>query len=507
MFVRLSRLSFSYTDSVSILTDVTVTLATGWTGVIGPNGAGKTTLIRLIAGDLEPTSGHVHLDPPRGVIQTCAQTVEAMTPEIAAFARSTDGVARRIHGELRLDAFSLARWPTLSPGERKRWQVGAALAAEPTVLMLDEPTAHLDVEARELLIAGLERFRGVGIVVSHDRAIHDRLTSHTIRVHDGAARLWRGSYSDAKRAWEAEERERHAEYERLKHHRENLAHRLADKRRLATSAEAQANAGTRKRMKFRGDHDAASARAKGKAEMASRRISRDAAVLRASVDRVSERLGEYKFRKAKGRSIFVNYVPAPAAKVFTLDEAAIFAGDARLLEDVHLAVLRDAKIRVAGPNGIGKSTLLAAMIHGAHIAPQRILYLPQELTARDGIAMLDKVRDLNADERGRVLTLIAVLGVDPDRLLESAAPSPGEARKLAMAYGLGRQVWAMVLDEPTNHLDMPAIERLEEALVEYPGAMVIVTHDDALARRCTNVEWRLGGGIVEVAGAPVPAPE
>lgn len=506
MFVRVSGLSFSYTDSVSILTDVTLTLATGWTGVVGPNGAGKTTLVRLIAGDLEPAAGHVHLDPPRGVIRTCAQTVEVMTPEIAAFAHSTDGVARRIHGELRLDAASLARWPTLSPGERKRWQVGAALGAEPAVLMLDEPTDHLDAEARELLIAGLERFGGVGIVVSHDRAILDRLTSHTVRVHDGAARLWRSSYSGAKRAWESEERERHAEYERLKHHREDLARRLADKRRLATSAEAQSNAGTRKRMKFRGDHDATSARAKGKAEMASRRISRDAAVLRANVDRVSEKLGEYKFRRAKGRSIFVNYTPAPVAKVFTLDEAAIFAGDARLLEDVHLAVLRDAKIRVAGPNGIGKSTLLAAMIRGSHVAASRILYLPQELTERDGILMLDKVRELNADERGRVLTLVAALGVDPDRLLESAAPSPGEARKLAMAYGLGRQVWAMVLDEPTNYLDMPAIERLEDALVEYPGAMMIVTHDDTLARRCTSIEWRLDAGRVEVSGTLVPAP-
>jgi len=199
-------------------------------------------------------------------------------------------------------------------------------------------------------------------------------------------------------------------------------------------------------------------------------------------------------------------VPAPVAKVFTLDEAAIFAGDAQILENAHLAVARDAKIRVAGPNGIGKSTLLAAMIRGAHIAPQRMLYLPQELSARDGALMLDKVRALNAGERGRVLALAAALGIDPERLLESAAPSPGEARKLAMAYGLGRQVWAMVLDEPTNHLDMPAIERLEHALVEYPGAMLIVTHDDALARRCTNVEWRLGQGIVEVAEAPVPAP-
>jgi ATPase subunit of ABC transporter with duplicated ATPase domains len=498
MFVRLSGLSFSYADSVSILSDVTLTLAPGWTGVVGANGNGKTTLLRLISGDLEPASGHVYLDPPSAAIQVCAQTVETMTPEIASFAQALDGIARRIHGELRLDPAMLSRWTTLSPGERKRWQVGAALAAEPSILMLDEPTDHLDVEARELLVVGLERFRGVGIVVSHDRALLDRITGYTVRVHDGGARIWRGGYSDAKRAWEAEEREHHAKYEHLKHQRETLVRRLADKRRLAMSAESEANAGTRKRMKFRGDHDATSMLAKGKAEMASRRLSRDAGILRASVDRVAVKLGDYKFRKDKGRSVFVDYVPAPAAKIFTLDEAAISAGGVPILEDVHLAVLRDAKIRVAGPNGIGKSTLLAAMMRGAHVATSRILYLPQELTARDGAALLHSVRELPSCERGRVLSLIAALGVDPDRLLESAAPSPGEARKLAMAYGLGRQVWAMVLDEPTNHLDMPAIERLEEALIEYLGAMVIVTHDDALARKCTSIEWRLEGGRVEV---------
>ncbi len=179
MFVRLSGLSFSYTDSVSAFTGVTLTLATGWTGVVGPNGSGKTTLLRLIAGDLEPTAGHVYLDPPRGVICACAQTVEAMTPEIAAFARATDGIARRIHGELRLDSSSLTRWPTLSPGERKRWQVGAALGAEPAVLMLDEPTDHLDAEARELLIArprALSRRR-------HNRLARSRAARSNHRLH------------------------------------------------------------------------------------------------------------------------------------------------------------------------------------------------------------------------------------------------------------------------------------------------------------------------------------
>src|ERR1700719_4914923 len=97
MFARLSGLSFSYADSVSILSDVTLTLAPGWTGVVGSNGNGKTTLLRLISGELEPASGHVHLDPPAALIRVCAQTVETMTPEITSFAEAHDGGARRIH--------------------------------------------------------------------------------------------------------------------------------------------------------------------------------------------------------------------------------------------------------------------------------------------------------------------------------------------------------------------------------------------------------------------------
>ncbi|HEY6419771.1 MAG TPA: ATP-binding cassette domain-containing protein [Candidatus Binataceae bacterium] len=496
MFVRLSNLSFAYADSVPIVAGASFQLAPGWTGIVGPNGNGKTTLLRLIAGELEPSEGLVQFDPPAASMQLCPQTVEAMTPAIEAFSAATDGVARRLHGELRLEHADLSRWPTLSPGERKRWQVGAALYEEPAVLALDEPTDHLDAEARELLLAGLARFRGVGIVVSHDRALLDSLTAYTVCVADGAARIWRGPYGEAKRSWEAEERERHDEYERLKRKRETLARRLADKRRLATAATTQINAGSR--MKFAHDHDATFKGKAGKARMASARLSADVGLLRAGVERVSEDLAGFRFRKEKGRSIFVDYVAAPVSKVLTLDVPKLSAGATPLLEDVHLAVLRQSRIRVAGPNGIGKSTLLKALLGGAHVPAARLLHLPQELTAGDGVAMLDGVRELGGAERGRVLTLVAALGVDPVRLLESKSPSPGEARKLALAWGLGRQVWALVLDEPTNHLDMPAIERLEDALTEYPGALVIVTHDEQLAHRCTAEEWRLSEGRVEI---------
>jgi len=498
MFVHLVDVSFSYADSVPILRDVNIQLAPGWTGVVGANGAGKTTLLRLITGELRPTAGHVRLDPPSSSIAICAQTVERLTPAIENFASAADRVSRRVHGELALDPGALLRWPTLSPGERKRWQVGAALAAQPSLLILDEPTDHLDADARELLLAALVRFRGIGMVVSHDRTLLEILTTYTVRVHGGSAYILRGAYGDAKRAWEAEERERHHQYERLKEKHATLKRRLGDKRRLAISAESQWNAGAAQRMKGPRDHDATSMLARGKAEMASSRLSRDAAVLRRNIDRVSADIEQFRFVKEKGRAIFVDYVAAPASRVFVLDTGTLRAGEKAVLTDVHLIVNRDSKIRVAGINGAGKTTLLNALVAASHLPADRILHLPQELTREAGIAILESIRVLPPASRSRVLTLAAALGLDPVRVLASQSPSPGEARKLALADGLGRQVWACVLDEPTNHLDMPAIERLEDALAEYPGALVIVTHDEQLARRVTGEEWRVESGRVRV---------
>ena len=105
---------------------------------------------------------------------------------------------------------------------------------------------------------------------------------------------------------------------------------------------------------------------------------------------------------------------------------------------------------------------------------------------------------LESGERGEVLAIVGSLGTDPERVLATELPSPGEARKLSLALGLARQVWCLVLDEPTNHLDLPSVERMEVALTGFPGAVVLVTHDDRLAAAVTNTEWHIDRGTVTV---------
>jgi ATPase subunit of ABC transporter with duplicated ATPase domains len=151
---------------------------------------------------------------------------------------------------------------------------------------------------------------------------------------------------------------------------------------------------------------------------------------------------------------------------------------------------------VRGDNGSGKSTLLGALLAACTLPRERVLYLPQDLSAAERRALLTEVRRQPTETRGRSLSLIAALGVDPDWLLASAEPSPGEARKLALALALSRNAWLLVLDEPENHLDLPSIERLEAALRDYPGALVLVSHDDTLAAKLTTRTWQISDGTL-----------
>src|SRR4029453_786775 len=185
MQLVLAHVSFAHADAVPLLTDVTHTLEPGWSGLVGANGAGKTTLLRILARDLRPDGGTIRVVPSALRPRLCPQAVCELADDVRVFADVTDGRASRLRGLLELEAGAVVRWPTLSPGERKRWQIGAALADDPAGLPLDEPTTHLDATARDLLIGALHRFQGIGVVVSHDRALLNALTSRTLRLEHG----------------------------------------------------------------------------------------------------------------------------------------------------------------------------------------------------------------------------------------------------------------------------------------------------------------------------------
>ncbi len=488
--VRLQQVSFAFGE-VPLFEDLSLHFPPGWTGVVGANGAGKSTLLSLVSGGLSPDGGAVVLEPRPAVLRCCAQRTEELEPDVRAFAADASGA--RWRGRLGLTDGALGRWPTLSAGERKRWQVGAALHANADVLLLDEPTNHLDAEAARLLLQALGRFRGVGLIVSHDRAFLDALTTRTARVRSGKAELLELPFTQAAETWQRLDAQARDEVLARRDELSKHLRRLDDDRRRITSATKQRNAGAR--LRNRHDSDARGLGPDFRAEHAQRAHSQRARRTAQRASRVADELDALEAHFDDERALFVRHERCPKPTVCTL-EGPLTVGARVLVDSLSVHLARDTRVVLRGRNGAGKSTLLRALLASATIPGERVLDLPQELTVADTEHDLALVSRVDPAVRGRVLQLVDALGVDPDVLLATEHPSPGEARKLRLALGLMRDAWLLVLDEPTNHLDLPPIEKLERALVAWPGALVVVTHDERLAATlaATAQTWWLEGG-------------
>jgi ATPase subunit of ABC transporter with duplicated ATPase domains len=460
--LRATRVSFAHSDLVPLIAEATFHLERGFTGLVGANGAGKTTLLRLLARELVPDEGEV-----RGPLPVlCPQRVDEEDDHVRALRARDDRDAHRLTAGL-----DRKPWALLSPGMRKRWQLAGALAREPEALLLDEPTNHLDAEGRAQLIRALESYDGVCVLVSHDRELLSALATSVLRVERGTVQHWALSFDEARAAWEEESEAERRRYDEARDGERARKRALNALRVEHEKANAQRSA--RARMRDKNDNDGRGSLAIGKAAMAEARLGRSVAAARKKLENAGEELPD-KPLPSLGRSLFVGFEPSRSSILARLDDGRV--------------IRRDDRIRIAGPNGAGKTTLLRTI----HI--ERALVLPQELEQGEIEALMEQARSLEREARGRVMSLVAALGVEPSKLLASAAPSPGEARKLALAIGLGAHAPALVLDEPTNHLDLPAIERLEEALARYPGALVLVTHDERLAGKTTTTRWEVSHG-------------
>jgi len=228
--VVLSGVSYAW-DLRPVLSDVDLHLVPGWTGVVGANGAGKSTLLGLIDGTLRPDSGAVRVDGR--VVRVDQRGVHA---DVLDFATDWSRGAVRWRARLGLDPDDVDRWDTLSPGQRRRWAIGAGLASEADVLLLDEPTNHLDAEARALLVDALGAWRGTGVLVAHDRALLDAVTTRTVRVHLGRTEVYPSAYTAARAQWELAARQRLETLEAAQDAQRAAVHRLGDARRERDAA-------------------------------------------------------------------------------------------------------------------------------------------------------------------------------------------------------------------------------------------------------------------------------
>ena len=485
MQLNLSNITYTYPGTAEpAVCDVTAAFPQGWTGIVGDNGSGKTTLALVACGLVRPSSGSVSAGL---VARYCAQDATSAPDNLEEFALAYDGQALRIARDLQIVDDWAWRYDTLSGGQQKRLQVACALWAEPDVLVMDEPTNHVDAATRAAIASALRSFKGVGLLISHDRSLLDELCTQCLFVTNGRAVMRPGGYSQA--SGQASLERATAVTAREKAKREKLRLEREARRRQEVAAQKESKRSLQGIAKH--DNDARHKRRVAVVSGTDGIAARESARMNDRAARAAEVLDTLRVERRYDADIWLDARPSRRKVLLRMEEADIPMGEATL----HVPALylgNTDHVGLTGDNGSGKTTLVKRMMA---VLPDgvRALYIPQEPTDERRRAAMSTLRELGSVDRGRVLSIVAQLNSEPERILEGDIISPGEMRKLMLALGMLDAPELIVMDEPTNHLDLGSTLALERVLHAYPGALVLVSHDAALVAATTDITWRIAG--------------
>ena len=503
MQLNLSNIEYTYPSAVEpTLRRVTATLSEGWTGFVGDNGSGKTTLARIVCGLLQPDVGVVS---PSLFSTYCAQSTEEPPGNLEDFAVAYDRAAIKLRNELSIGDDWPWRYDTLSCGQQKRLQVACALWSAPDVLVVDEPTNHVDASTRRVLFVALSKFKGVGVLISHDRELLDALCSQCLFIANGTVIMRPGGYSQASsqvalerssaiHAREIAQKEK-ARTEREAQRRREEASRVQARRSGKGIAKNDSDARAKKRHYIVSGQD-------GKAGKLSARMQD-------RLEKAEDDVADSKVEKRYDAHVWLDAEPSKRKVLFRMEPGRIAVGES-LLSLPALFIGNTDHIGLVGDNGSGKTTLVKKIIASISAdtslidtsfmdatfantgrVDTKILYIPQEPDIAQKENTLKKIRELPSVYRGQVLSIVAQLNSDPDCIFEGDIVSPGEMRKLMLALGILESPELLVMDEPTNYLDLGSTEALERLLSVYPGALLLVSHDASLVSSATSITWRI----------------
>ena len=485
MLLSLHRITFTYEGALKPLFDtVSASFPEGWTGIVGANGAGKTTLLRLACGEIEPQHGSIHR--PARIIY-CPQRTDDAPSLLREFMPALDAQACTLRGKLRIGEDWLCRWDTLSHGERKRAQIAVALWQSPGVLAVDEPTNHIDADARNLLMDALSAFRGIGLIVSHDRELLDTLCEQCLFIDPPNAVMRPGGYTEGSAQARREDEHLRDEYDRAKQTAKQITQEATRRRQDASKANRMRS----KRGISPRDHDAKGKINRARITGSDGNAGRLASQLDGRSRQAEERLSEFHLKRRYETDFWLEGSRSHRDVLFAVPAGELPLGENRRLVFPELVMAPDDRIAVTGPNGYGKSTLVRHIMGLLTLPEDKVIYVPQEIDLPASRRIMEHVNGLGKEQLGRVMTLVSSLGSRPERLIGSNEASPGEIRKVLLALGVARSPHLIIMDEPTNHLDLPAIECLEDALDACPCGLILVSHDYRFLSRLARTRWHL----------------
>ena len=516
--ISVSNLVKEFEVGHKILDGLTFQVDTGErVGLLGPNGCGKTTLLRILTGVMDYDEGDVVIAPgkriglisqipvyPAGytvedVLATAFEPLREMEREMAALAEQmgeesdpallarydkltaafeaaggyeTDTKTNKVCNGLTIpQSMREQLFDKLSGGEKTRVNLARLILEDTDILLLDEPTNHLDLRATEWLEEYLDKFKGTVLTVSHDRYFLDKVVNRIVEIQAGKAEFYSGNYS-----FYVVEKERRYE-EKLRQYEKEQA-KIEQLEKAAEQMRVWAYSGMDKTFK--------------RVKSMEKRIERMRTTDRPTRERKMEvRFGEREFR---------------GDEVLTIKGLTKSFGDRTLFSNLGLEVAGGERIALLGDNGSGKTTLLKILLGEeepdsgkVRMGPTvKVGYLPQHVhfdhPERNLVDTLIYEQDCTAQTARNRLAAFKFRGEDVFKPV--SALSGGEQSRLRLCMLMDEKINLLILDEPTNHLDIQSREWIEEAVEEYEGNLLFVSHDRYFIDRFASRIWMLEDGHI-----------
>ena len=516
--ISVSNLVKEFEVGHKILDGLTFQVDTGErVGLLGPNGCGKTTLLRILTGVMDYDEGDVVIAPgkrmglisqipvyPAGytvedVLATAFEPLREMEREMAALAEQmgegsnpallarydkltaafeaaggyeTDTKTNKVCNGLTIpQSMREQLFDKLSGGEKTRVNLARLILEDTDILLLDEPTNHLDLRATEWLEEYLDKFKGTVLTVSHDRYFLDKVVNRIVEIQAGKAEFYSGNYS-----FYVVEKERRYE-EKLRQYEKEQA-KIEQLEKAAAQMRIWAYSGMDKTFK--------------RVKSMEKRIERMRTTDRPTKERKMEvRFGEREFR---------------GDEVLTIKGLTKSFGDRTLFSNLGLEVAGGERIALLGDNGSGKTTLLKILLGEeepdagkVRMGPTvKVGYLPQHVhfdhPERNLVDTLIYEQDCTAQTARNRLAAFKFRGEDVFKPV--SALSGGEQSRLRLCMLMDEKINLLILDEPTNHLDIQSREWIEEAVEEYEGNLLFVSHDRYFIDRFASRIWMLEDGHI-----------